>query len=64
MKINQEMCSVNCPCKANIAKRSDWENLNLVQNKRCRGWDFSGSYETYDQCLTATAARATHTTPF
>ena len=42
MYINDEMCSVNCPCKSNLdAKtKSDWESLNKKDVNRCKEWNF------------------------
>lgn len=51
MLINEEMCSSNCPCKVNIESQSLWTEKIKTQSKRCRPFDFSGSIETYKDCL-------------
>ena len=56
MQIDQEMCSANCPCKKNTAKKGEWEKLDKNLVKRCKDFDFTGDYETYDQCLSAAAS--------
>ena len=51
--INQEMCSINCPCKP-ISKRNQWTDMSqeeLEKIDRCRDWDFSGTITTYKECL-------------
>lgn len=56
MYINDEMCSENCPCKSNIAKKEDWKKLERDDIKRCKPWNFNGSLETYEQCLNQAAS--------
>ena len=64
MKINNEMCSKNCPCLPS-GKDSEWTGLTLADVGRCktRTWDFTGTYKTYQECLKGEGAK-TSTTPF
>jgi len=48
--INEEMCSINCPCKP-VDERFEWVNLNRAEIGRCRDWDFTGTITTYKECL-------------
>ena len=63
MYIDDEMCSVNCPC-ANFVTSSQWTQMNLLEKGRCRSFDFSGTIKTYEECLQQAAAVASPTTKF
>lgn len=57
MKIDQEMCSSNCPCIPN-ENSSDWTDISTVSIGRCRDWNFAGQIKTYKQCIEEAAAAA------
>ena len=41
MKIDKEMCSINCPCIPN-ENSSDWTDISTASIGRCRDWNFLG----------------------
>ena len=57
IKINENMCSYNCPCKP-VTSKASWESVppNLLKadrNLSLKPWDFSGTdLVTYKQCIT------------
>lgn len=57
MKIDQEMCSINCPCIPN-ENSSDWTDISTASIGRCRDWNFGGQIKTYKQCIEEAAAAA------
>ena len=56
IKINDYMCSKNCPC-APTAVSAQWTGLDaatarLDREIDCYPWDFTGTVKTYKECIT------------